>query len=223
MPREALFVNEIRIYEFSSAHKAEEFYIESKSDLIQCSKNVTVLAIQPESEFKLLFVRYISKILQILKGITDPQELTNTWKPSNDRVWPDEQQMKVARQQDLSESILVYNLNKNRNIAQYCTEDSGISKPCPCSGEEAYDRYSKIAGPLLLRRGAFPVYGGKPIGLLYGANNMLNDTWDKFVLVHYPQRRNLLSMIESEQYKSSQYHRDAGLDRVAIFIGNYKE
>jgi len=129
--------------------------------------------------------------------------------------------MKVARQQDLSEPILVYNLNKNRNIAQYGVEENANTKPC--SGKDAYERYSKIAGPLLLRRGAFPVYGGKPIGILHGVNNMLNDTWDKFVLVHYPQRRNLLSMIESEQYKSSQYHRDAGLDRVAIFIGNYKE
>jgi uncharacterized protein (DUF1330 family) len=49
---------------------------------------------------------------------------------------------------------------------------------------------------------------------------MLNDNWSKFVLVHYPQRRNLLAMIESDEYKKSQYHRDAGLERVAIFMGS---
>jgi len=47
VPREALSVNEIRIYEFSSAYKAEKFYTESTADLLQCSKNVPVLAIQP--------------------------------------------------------------------------------------------------------------------------------------------------------------------------------
>ena len=45
---------------------------------------------------------------------------------------------------------------------------------------------------------------------------------DSPLLVHYPQRRNLLAMIESDEYKKSQYHRDAGLERVAIFMGSRK-
>lgn len=93
----------------------------------------------------------------------------------------------------------------------------------PCSGEEAYERYSKIAGAQLLRRGAYPVYGGKPLGILAGGeSNMLYDDWSKFILVYYPERRNLLAMIEGKEFKSGQHHRDAGLDRVAIFMGNDK-
>ena len=103
-------------------------------------------------------------------------------------------------------------------MAQYQTPSPGAK---PISGAEAYERYSKIAGTQLLRRGACPVYGGKPIGLFSGgSNNMLADSWSKFIFVYYPQRRNLLAMIEGDEFKRGQYHRDAGLERVAIFMGN---
>ena len=128
--------------------------------------------------------------------------------------------MAVAREQRLERPLLVYNLNKNKKAAEY--QDSTQNHK-PCSGEEAYERYSKIAGAQLLRRGAYPVYGGKPLGIFVGKeNNMLYDDWSKFILVYYPQRRNLLAMIEGEDFMSGQYHRDAGLDRVAIFMGNDK-
>lgn len=217
--REGLHINEINIYEFSAVEGAEAFFSETKTNLTQCVTNVTVLAVCPESKAKMLLVRLISKLLSTVKGIRDPENPPSTWKPNNNRVWPDEQQMSVARKQVMNEPILVYNLNKNKEIAQY--DDKQADTPL-CSGAEAYERYSKAAGPLLLRRGAYPVYGGKPLGVLYGAKNMLYDDWDKFILVYYPQRRNLLSMIESEEYQASQYHRDAGLDRVAIFIGRNK-
>lgn len=68
-----------------------------------------------------------------------------------------------------------------------------------------------------------PRDGGKPIGILIGDDNsMLADDWSKFILVYYPQRRNLLAMIEGDEFKSGQRHRDAGLERVAIFMGNDK-
>lgn len=86
-------------------------------------------------------------------------------------------------------------------------------------GQQAYDRYAKIAGFELLRRGAFPVYGGKPICLLDGdKDGMLADRWDKFIFVRYPQRRNLLAIIESDEFNNGQVHRDAGLERAVIFM-----
>ena len=36
--------------------------------------------------------------------------------------------------------------------------------------------------------------------------------------VSYPQRRNLLATIESDEFHKGEVHRDAGLERVAIFI-----
>ena len=47
---------------------------------------------------------------------------------------------------------------------------------------------------------------------------MLVNYWDHFIFVRYPQRRNLLATIESEEFHKGEVHRDAGLERVAIFM-----
>jgi len=47
---------------------------------------------------------------------------------------------------------------------------------------------------------------------------MLADRWDHFIFVRYPQRRNLLATIESDEFHKGEIHRDAGLERVAIFM-----
>ena len=99
----------------------------------------------------------LANILYFLRGIDDTGVPSDNWKASNIAVWPDEKQMMVAREQNLNSPLLVYNLNKNREIALYQDQYAEIA---PCSGEVAYERYSKIAGPLLLRRGAYPAYGG---------------------------------------------------------------
>jgi hypothetical protein len=161
-------------------------------------------------------VKIISWFVRLFKGVTDKGIPTATWKAENTAVWPDESQMKVARAQDLDEPLFVYNLNKYKTVAEYKDFDKDAKK---ISGKEAYDRYSKIAGFELLRRGAYPVYGGKPICLFAGREDcMLADSWDHFIFVRYPQRRNLLATIESDEFHKGEVHRDAGLERVAIFM-----
>ncbi len=220
VPREGMLIDEIIIDEFSTSEVALEFISATQSELFENCQHLTVLAIQSEPVFKFRIVRAIAFLMHFFNGIQDSGIPTANWKADNIAVWPDENQMAVAREQDLDLPLLVYNLNKNKEVAQYHDNQEAEN---PCSGEEAYDRYSKIASIQLLRRGAYPVYGGNPLGILAGKNNnMLYDDWSKFILVYYPQRRNLLGMIEGEEFKSGQYHRDAGLDRVAIFMGNDK-
>jgi|GEM_PF-1314262 len=220
VPREGMYVDEIVIDEYPSAEAALKSATATQAELMDSCKNVTILAIQPEAPLKFRIVRIAAWLMHLVKGINDSGTPTANWKANNTAVWPDEQQMAVARKQDLDRPLLVYNLNKNRTVALY--QDAPPDSR-PCSGEAAYERYSKIAGSQLLRRGAYPVYGGKPIGILIGsADSMLADTWSKFILVYYPQRRNLLAMIEGDEFKSGQRHRDAGLERVAIFMGNDK-
>lgn len=221
VPREGMLLDEIIIDEFPSPEVALKFVTETQSELFEHCQDVTILAIQPEPRLKFRIVRAIAFLMHSFKGIHDSGTPTSNWKANNTAVWPDEKQMAVARGQSLELPLLVYNLNKNKNVAEY--QDSTKNYK-PCSGEEAYERYSKIAGAQLLRRGAYPVYGGKPLGIVTSKkeNNMLYDDWSKFILVYYPQRRNLLAMIEGEEFMSGQFHRDAGLDRVAIFMGNDK-
>ena len=214
--REGMLIDEIVIDEFPSIQGAFDFMAAFDDALKQVCTEHTVLALTPEPSITFYLVKGISWLVRLFKGITDTGSPTATWKAENTAVWPDEEQMNVARAQDLDEPLFVYNLNKYKPVAEYKDSDQDTKK---ISGKEAYDRYSKIAGFELLRRGAFPVYGGKPI-CLYGNREdcMLADSWDHFIFVRYPQRRNLLAMIESDEFHKGEVHRDAGLERVAIFM-----
>jgi len=214
--REGMLIDECLIDEFPSVQSAFEFISAFDDTLVRVCTEHTVLAIEPEPSVTFLFVKVISWFIRLFRGVTDKGIPTANWKAENVAVWPDESQMKVARGQDLDEPLFIYNLNKYRPIADYKDSDK---KAKEISGKEAYDRYSKIAGFELMRRGAYPVYGGKPI-CLYGNSKdcMLADHWDHFIFVRYPQRRNLLATIESHEFHEGEVHRDAGLERVAVFM-----
>lgn len=215
-PREGMVIDEIVIDEHSSSRSALEFMSTFGAGLKQVCRDLAVLAMVPEPPATFRIVKAISWLVRLFKGVKDRGIPSSNWKAENAAVWPDEHQMNVARSQNLDEPLFVYNLNKYKAVANYQPPDD-IGKKI--SGQEAYDRYAKIAGFELLRRGAFPVYGGKPICLLEGGSDcMLADRWDKFIFVRYPQRRNLLATIESDQFIKGQIHRDAGLERVAIFM-----
>ncbi len=214
-PREGMLIDEIVIDEHPSAQSALEFMSAFDEGLKQVCIVYAVLAIIPEPSIIFRLVKVISWLVNLFKGVTDKGVPTANWKAANGTVWPDENQMKVARNQNLDEALFVYNLNKYKPVADYGESGDKIS------GKEAYDRYAKIAGFELLRRGAYPVYGGKPISLYCSSNDcMLIDDWDHFIFVRYPQRRNLLATIESDEFNNGQVHRDAGLERVAIFMAN---
>ena len=216
IPREGMVIDEIVIDEHPSAQSALEFMATYGDDLKQACRELAVLAIVPEPPATFHMVRVISWLVRLFKGVKDEGIPSSNWKAENTAIWPDERQMAVARNQNLDEPLFVYNLNKYKAVAEY-PADSAPDKPI--SGREAYDRYAKIAGFELLRRGAFPVYGGRPLGLLEGNPNcILADRWDKFIFVRYPRRRNLLAIIESPEFTKGQIHRDAGLERVAIFM-----
>lgn len=214
--REGMWIDEIIIDEFPSTQAAFKFLSTFDETLDQVCAEYTVLAIEPEPSALFYMVKIISRVVRLFKGITDKGIPTATWKAENNAVWPDENQMKVARAQNLDEPLFVYNLNKYKPKAEY---NNSYEVTKGISGKQAYDRYSKIAGFELLRRGAYPVYGGKPLGLFSNDKEcMLADRWDHFIFVRYPQRRNLLATIESEEFHKGEIHRDAGLERVAIFM-----
>ena len=214
--REGMLIDEIVIDEFPSAQKAFDFMSAFAGALNQACSEHTVLVIMPEPLITFHVVKCISWFARLFKGVTDKGIPTAAWRAEDIAVWPDDKQMAVARAQDLDEPLFVYNLNKYKPNAEYKDSSQGIKK---ISGKEAYDRYSRIAGFELLRRGAYPVYGGKPI-CLFGSHRdcMLADRWDHFIFVRYPQRRNLLATIESDEFHKGEVHRNAGLERVAIFM-----
>jgi hypothetical protein len=214
--REGMLIDEIVIDEFPSIQEAFDFMSAFAGALNQVCSEYTVLTIMPEPSITFYVVKCISWFVRLFKGVTDKGIPSAAWRAENIAVWPDENQMTLARAQDLDEPLFVYNLNKYKPNAEYKDSYENAKK---ISGKEAYDRYSKIAGFELLRRGAYPVYGGKPI-CLFGSYRdcMLADRWDHFIFVRYPQRRNLLATIESDEFHKGEVHRDAGLERVAVFM-----
>lgn len=213
--REGMRIDEILIQKHPNAQSALAFLSAFDAGLSQLSQEYTILALKPEPSITFKFVKTLSWLIKLFKGVTDKGVPTENWKASNVAVWPDEEQMEVARRQDLGQPLFVYNLNKYKATADYLDSVPMVT------GKAAYDRYAKIAGFELLRRGAYPVYGGKPICLYSSADNcMLLDDWDHFIFVRYPQRRNLFATIESDEFNKGQVHRDAGLERVAIFMAN---
>src|SRR5690606_12171872 len=100
--------------------------------------------------------------------------------------------------------------------ADYKNSTESVKK---ISGKDAYNRYSKITGIELLRRGAYPIYGGHTLFFGSGKDSMLADRWDHFIFVRYPQRRNLLATIESDECHKGEVYGDAGLQRASVFMG----
>ncbi|NOU49066.1 Dimeric alpha-beta barrel [Pseudoalteromonas sp. JBTF-M23] len=215
--REGMLVDEILIDEFYSVQKGLDFLSTLGGALERFCSEYAILVIKPEPPIVFHLVKWISRLIRLFKGTTDKGTPSANWSAENIAVWPDDKQMEVARAQNLDETLFVYNLNKYKPVAQYSDVNEGSKN---VSGKEAYDRYSKIAGFELLRRGAYPVYGGKPICIFSSDKDcMLAQHWDHFIFVRYPQRRNLLATIESEEFNKGEVHRDAGLQRVAICMG----
>lgn len=100
--------------------------------------------------------------------------------------------------------ILMLNLLRFREAADYPL-DSGHS---PCSGREAYRRYSRTA--LAKVQGV----GGK-VELLAAAQVALiapdNEQWSELLLVSYPSKAAFLSMLADPEYRAATIHRTAAL------------
>ena len=218
--REGLWVDEIFIDEYENGARAIEGYEATIDELVKVAEDVTVMVVEPEPRSLFRKIGFMARVVSFVFGARDSDHPTNTWKADNTAIWPDTDQMTAARAKPLDDPLFVYNLNKNRPIAEY--GDTGAKeKEEEVSGEVAYSRYAKVAGFQLLRRGAHPVYGGTPLGFLRcDEESMLADEWSHFIFVRYPQRRNLLSIIEGKEFSAGQHHRDAALERVAIFMGD---
>ena len=100
--------------------------------------------------------------------------------------------------------ILMLNLLRFNEQAAY-PHDSGQT---PCSGREAYARYSRTA--LSKVRGV-----GGAVELLANAQVALiapeGETWDQLLLVRYPSPEAFLTMLADPEYQAATLHRTAAL------------
>lgn len=93
-------------------------------------------------------------------------------------------------------TVNLYNFHKTANYPI----DSGFYG----SGEQAYDRFSKVMISLMLKRGSHPIFGSYWSDLSSGS-------WDRIVIVRYRSRRDLIDLFTTKDFAKASLHKWASL------------
>ncbi len=107
--------------------------------------------------------------------------------------------------------IVMVNLLKFRDQAEY-PEGSGHS---PCSGEQAYQRYSEVAFEKIKQAGGNVSFLAASVGTLIGPED---ENWDKVILVKYPSFKAFVAMIMADEYQAASVHRTASMDDARLIL-----
>ena len=118
-----------------------------------------------------------------------------------------EQMRDFAKAEDNGQPIFMINLLKFHDKAQY--KDSDPEQGESFSGEEAYNRYGKglealTSDPSI---GLEILYAGSVQRFLIGGD----EDWDRVLVVRYPSRQHMLTMMRDPRYQEAHRHREAGL------------
>ena len=130
-------------------------------------------------------------------------EREDTVKVEN-KVQPNEQQMKGFLDGDEDTPIYMVNLLKFKAKAEY--EDG---RETDLSGQEAYAIYGQEVQGHLAKVGGKGVFGGQVSRLMLGE---VEDLWDMVAIAMYPNKKAMLQMITDADYIESAIHRTAGLE-----------
>ncbi|NKQ09612.1 DUF1330 domain-containing protein [Pseudomonas sp. SST3] len=115
-----------------------------------------------------------------------------------------EQLEHFAEQMPAGEPILMLNLLRFNQQAAYPTE----SGHAPCSGREAYARYSRTALRKVREAGGdVQVAASAQVALIAPEQ----EEWDEMLLVRYPSPEAFLAMLADEEYRAATLHRSAAL------------
>lgn len=100
--------------------------------------------------------------------------------------------------------LVMINLLRYREAAAYPPGSDAE----PCTGREAYQRYSDGVMPCIRDAGGRLVWLGRVrLTLIAPAG----EEWDDAILVEYPSREAFLGMLASEQYQACAGHRTAAV------------
>jgi hypothetical protein len=94
--------------------------------------------------------------------------------------------------------IYTINLYKFHKQAAYPAE-SGFTG----TGEQAYDRFSKVMISLMAERGSHPIYGSSWVDT--------SSDWDRIVVVRYRSRRDLVDLFATDTFAEASLHKWASI------------
>ncbi len=100
--------------------------------------------------------------------------------------------------------VTMLNLLRFRADAAYPPDAGHV----PCSGREAYARYSTVAIEKVRAVGGEPVYVADALARFIGP---AGEDWDQVILVRYPSLQAFLAMLAMPDYQAAAVHRSAAL------------
>ena len=119
---------------------------------------------------------------------------------------PTKQQIETFNALDLKEPILMLNMLKFRDVADY-PEDSPFHGK-GMTGQQAYMEYAKLITPMLEKIGAKMAVFGIAEATLVGRD----EAWDEIFMMHYPAAGLFLEMATNKEYMEHvQPHRTAAV------------
>ncbi len=118
---------------------------------------------------------------------------------------PNQDQLKrFAEQMPAGEPVLMLNLLRFNDEAAY-PPDSGQQ---PCSGRQAYGRYSRTAiQKVRAAGGEVQIMAAARVALIAPEQ----EHWDQVLLVRYPSPEAFLTMLADPEYRAATIHRTAAL------------
>ena len=129
------------------------------------------------------------------------------------KINPTKAQLESLGAANAEQPIVMLNLLKYRQEAQYPQAYLTTSGEKPCSGRAAYQRYAAVAQNKVRQVGGKLLWASPADMTIIGEEE---ETWDDVLLVYYPSRQAFLTMIDMADYKESNVHRAAALLRTCI-------
>ena len=125
------------------------------------------------------------------------------WKLEN-KLMPNEDQIKGFLEGDVDTPIYMLNLLRFKDNAEY--EDG---RQTDLSGQEAYAIYGAEVQAHLAKVGGQGIFAGRVSRLMLGE---VEDLWDMVAIAMYPSKKAMLKMVSDPDYIESAKHRSAGLE-----------
>ncbi|HIG41438.1 MAG: DUF1330 domain-containing protein [bacterium] len=119
------------------------------------------------------------------------------------KVSPNEEQMKGFMEGDTDSPIHMVNLLKFKENAEYAD-----GRETDLTGAQAYAIYGQEVQAHLAKVGGSGVFSGRVSRLMLGE---VEDLWDVVAIATYPSKKAMLQMITDPEYIESAKHRTAGL------------
>lgn len=107
--------------------------------------------------------------------------------------------------------VTMLNLLRFRERAAYPADAAAA----PCSGRDAYARYSEVAAEKVRAVGGRPAWIGEALVSFIAP---AEERWDEMLLVDYPTLAAFLQMLAMPDYQAATIHRTAALSDARLIV-----